>query len=308
MAPLTFPTAFESPHLQTSIIRFRTILVPVDFSAPAEHALDAAIQIAELEDAEILLVHASYPSTYYLGEGIVASEFLVQQLDEDRKLAAELISSRPALSKLHVETVVEYADPISMVRQLTKEHAPDLITLGSHGPSKIEQLALGSVAQSVVYALTTPVLIMGPSSSVAENLFRSILLATDLSTSALRAAQYASSLCERFGGSLTLLHVAEQKTSETASKILLEEQTRRELALLVPDKPKISAQVDLQITHGEPAQEILKMAKAVNATLIVLGAKQGGIVADHSPWATLSKVIHAAECGVLVLRGHLDQN
>ena len=48
------------------MLAFKHILVPTDFSAPAERALDLAIQIAATFDAKLTLFHSSWlpPAAY----------------------------------------------------------------------------------------------------------------------------------------------------------------------------------------------------------------------------------------------------
>ena len=303
MAHLVASFPSEGIHLETTPARFRKILVPLNLAAPSTPALDAAIQIAGLYDAEILVSYASSLSAYCVGQGFVAKEFLADEITESRRRLEETIANRPNASRVDTHTMVEFATPVGMIQQLTQTYVPDLIVMGSHGGSAVEQLAMGSVAQSVVYALTTPVLIMGPAAEVADLPFRSVILATDLSTLGLRAAQYAASLCQSFLGSLTLLHVIQNTPKEMPARRLLEKAVRHELALLVPSDPNLSAHADVRF--GDPAEEILQLAESTNASMIVMAAKHGSMVADHAPWGTLSRVIHKARCGVLVIRGHL---
>ena len=293
----------EGIHLETTPLRFRKILVPLNLAAPSVTALDTAIQIGGLYDAEVLVTYASSLPARCVGQGFVAREFLVDEIRDSRKRLEQIIVQRPNAGHVHTHTLVEFVNPVSMVRQLTETYAPDLIVMGSHGASGAELLAVGSVAQSVVYALTTPVLIMGPAAAVPNLPFRSVVLATDLSTADLRAAQYAASLCESFLGDLTLLHIIENAPKDLPGRRSLEATVRQELGLLVPTHANLCAHADVQF--GDPAEEILKMANSTDASLLVMAAKRGSVVADHAPWGTLSKVIHRSPCGVLVIRGHL---
>jgi nucleotide-binding universal stress UspA family protein len=144
---------------------------------------------------------------------------------------------------------------------------------------------------------------MGPAAVVTDLPFRSVVLATDLSTVGLRAAQYAASICESFLGSLALLHVIENVPKDMAVRRSLENTVRQEVRTLVPDDPNLSAHPEVRF--GDPADEILELAGSTEATLIVMAARHRGSIADHAPWGTLSRVIHKAQCGVMVVRGHL---
>jgi nucleotide-binding universal stress UspA family protein len=93
---------------------------------------------------------------------------------------------------------------------IASDEKVDLIVLGSHGSSGLERLALGSVAETVLRKAACPVLVVGPNCRTEQHPFRSILFATNLETTGLRAAQYASALLEHVHGRLTLLHVIEK--------------------------------------------------------------------------------------------------
>jgi hypothetical protein len=69
-----------------------------------------------------------------------------------------------------------------------------------------------AMAESILSSVRCPVLIVGPSCAVAQAPFHNILFATNLETTGLRAAQFASSLAERFHSPLTMLHVVEEGT------------------------------------------------------------------------------------------------
>ena len=67
----------EPLHLETSNLDIRNILVATDYSESAHRALQAAIVIAELYGSALWLAHASFPSNFAAGEGVVPAEFLV---------------------------------------------------------------------------------------------------------------------------------------------------------------------------------------------------------------------------------------
>ena len=79
----------------------------------------------------------------------------------------------------------------------------------------------------------------------------------------------------------------------------------RELRQLVPDDPDLSRKVHFEVTAGEPASEILAAARQAKASLIVMGARQHSVMADHAPWATLSAVIRESRCPVLAVQPHI---
>jgi nucleotide-binding universal stress UspA family protein len=299
------PTLVEPIHLDTSNLKFKTILVATDFSPPSYQALEAAVRIATIYNSEIILAHASFPTAFTGGEGVIPPEFLVDQLADDRKQMQEFVASQPELAKLRLDTVVTYASPLTLIEQLVEKNGVDLIVAGSHGSSGIERVALGSIAESIIYDSTVPVLIMGPVAHPDKEPFRSILFATDLSSTGLRPAQYASSLAEHFHSQLLVLHVIEQPSEDAHIQSDIEKQLLQDMHALLPGDASQLCVAQFRVEHGTPAERIVEAARSVKASLVVVGAKHTNALVDHLPWLTLSKIIREAACGVLVVKNRL---
>jgi nucleotide-binding universal stress UspA family protein len=151
-----------------------------------------------------------------------------------------------------------------------------------------------------------PVLVVGPNCHGENRPFRSIIFATDLETTSLRAAQYASALAERFNGRLTLLHVAKDAPRVPGVQSdVVETRLRQEVQSLLPADVELFCKPKVRLEYGSPAQVITGVAESESASLIVVGLRNRKPLAEHAPWSTLSHVIREAKCGVLGVRGHL---
>ena len=292
-----------TPHLATSEISFRRILLAVDFSTQTAPALKAALSLAKAFQAEIILVNAAVPSVYGTGAESAPIVTLRLNLDVAKAQMARLISSEPGLQEVKHHDVVAYARPLDLVRQVVQDQRVDLVIAGSHGARGLERLALGSVAESILRHIMCPALILGPHAEASENVFQSILLATDLKVATLRAAQYASSLAERFHSKLTLLHVIEprSKTADVEPE-LTERHVMRSLKSLLPSDLSNYCKASLRVECGKPGDLISHVAKCESASLIVSGVGEHSSFADHTPWSTLAQVIREARCPVLCVR------
>lgn len=295
-------TSESSPHLATTEILFNRILVATDFSKPAAQALRVAMSIRQAFGAKLTLLHASIPPVFNVDSGPIPEDILTADLEADKFEMKNLVSNEPELKELSPDTVVGFGEVVDLVNTTCKTDKVDLVVVGSHGASGLERLALGSVAESILRKSACPVMIAGPQCSMVEHPFRSILLATDLSATGLRAAQYASSLSERFHGKLTLLHILHEKNSEFKSTMV--DRARQQLEQLLPDDIRQYCKAEIRVTYGKPAIEIVDVAKSLAASLIVVGLKDRPL-ADHAAWSTLSYVIREANCPVLGVRNHL---
>lgn len=295
----------QGPHLDTTEIHFQRIIVATDFSKPAETALEEASIIAHLFGAQLCMVHAITPPLYEVEGVVVPGDLLQADLEASTADMQELIARRPDLKALTPKVRVGYADPVHFIEQVSREEKADLIVVGSHGASGLERLALGSVAEAVLRKATCPVLITGSRCKSERHPFRSVLFATDLKTTGLRGAQYATGLAERFHAKLTLLHVMDRKfVPPGLEPEILRDQTRQELGQLLPGDYARYCQSQIRLEYGNPAEVISAVAQSECASLLVVGLRDRAF-ADHAPWSTLSHVIREITCPMLGVRGHL---
>jgi nucleotide-binding universal stress UspA family protein len=300
------PIRDEGPHLATSDLRFKRILVGTDFSKPATQALKTAIAISQLFGSQLFLVHAASPFVYVSSTEAIPLEAFNVNLDAARAEMNQIISSEPGLSALKPKTTVAYADALELIEQVASEERVDLIVVGSHGGSGLELLALGSVAEAVLRQAKCPVLIVGPKCKAEQHPFRSIVFASDLETTGLRGAQYAASLAERGRGKLTFLHVTNKRSGDQGlHSELIENHLERELRQLLPPDVERYCKSKVSLQYGRPAEAIVAVARSEGASLLIVGLQSRSPLADHSPWSTLSHVIREVNCPVLGVRSHL---
>ena len=289
-------------RLGTYKAKFRTIVVGVDFSGSMVTVLNAARYLVELFAGSLILVHAVPPVLY--GPG-ATPELLEADLDTARA-QMEVVISKAKLESIPHRSVIEFAEPTDLLDEVALTQGADLVIVASHGAHGLEKLAFGSVAESVLRRVPCPVLVIGP--HCRENLqpIRSIVFATGLETSAFRAAQYASSIAEEVNARLTLLHVRKPTVKEAgALSSDVDTVLVQELQQLLPRDAEQMCQPQVRVEHGNASEEVLRVAHAEEANLIVVGVRESSALADHSPWSTLSQVIRGADCPVLGVRGHL---
>lgn len=290
------------PHLGTSEILVRKLLVAIDFSEPSLRALKTAIAIAQSFGSELFLVSAVTPFVY--GDGVPVDSIDIELNGINAKMQ-DLIAGEPALEALRHHEIVEFSGAIELIEQTARENEVDLVVAGSHGATGIERIILGSVAECILRKVHCPVLIVGPHSKAELHPFRSVLFATDLETTGLRAAQYASSFAERFHGKLTLLHVLEQKPDSSQPGCLEEPFVKQQLDRLLPADITNYSTVNIFVERGKAAEIIAQTANSECASLVVTGLREKSSVSGHSPWSTLSRIIRESPCPVLIVHRRL---
>ena len=140
------------------MVLYDRILVPTDGSPKGKRAVEHALELAAVHDAE---VHALYAvdTASYAGTGMEATwAGIGDLLREDAEEAVEQVKALAGGTDVAVETrVVEGAPGREIVRYAT-DAGCDLIVMGTHGRGGIDRLLLGSVAERVVRRSPVPVL------------------------------------------------------------------------------------------------------------------------------------------------------
>lgn len=145
-------------------IAIRRILFPTDFNPSAQHAQSYAVMLAERFSAELHALHVvpdPYPIPGPEGSWILTDDSIPKRTQEaELELAVRMDAALTA--NLKVVRTVAVGKPVPAIIEYAKEHAIDLIVMGTHGYTGLSHLLLGSVAEKVVRLATCPVLTVHP--------------------------------------------------------------------------------------------------------------------------------------------------
>lgn len=146
------------------------LLVAVDGSSESADALDRALEMADLADATITVVHAVNPDVYELGgmdpiSGIADADdrLLVQSLADAEERGDEILSTavdRAATHGIEVDAELLYGPPENRIVEYAEQHDVDGIYVGHRGMSDRLEGLLGSVATSVTERASVPVTVV----------------------------------------------------------------------------------------------------------------------------------------------------
>jgi len=137
--------------------QLRSILVPVDFSAPSLAALPHALALAQQYDAQLTLLHVIEP---------LHPDMLIDLTETHHAVRA---AAHQRLTKLWEATKKAWArtgrelrpgHPVDTVIALAKRTNADLVVLGTHGRTGWKRGLMGSVAERVVQLAPCPVLVV----------------------------------------------------------------------------------------------------------------------------------------------------
>ncbi|HVQ42865.1 MAG TPA: universal stress protein [Vicinamibacterales bacterium] len=141
---------------------YKRLLVPVDFSPVSLEALATARDLAKTTGASLHLFHSVDDVAWrYLGYPLEAlGEVQTTVTDSANEQLRELAIKEQREGLTVESTLVVSTRPASAIVEFAREHAIDLIVMGTHGRGAMLRMMLGSVAEHVVRTAPCPVMVV----------------------------------------------------------------------------------------------------------------------------------------------------
>jgi len=182
----------------------RPVLVPLDGSTFAEHALPyASLAAARLQASlELVLVHSSYSvATMDAAIHETVERWQTDQRAREADYLAAVAGRVLAECGVEARPVLLTGGVAGALAHYAARTSPDLIVMTTHGRGGLERAWLGSVADGVIRQVAAPVLLIRPSDTepgLGERrpLFRHVVVALDGSELAEHALQTVRGLVE----------------------------------------------------------------------------------------------------------------
>jgi nucleotide-binding universal stress UspA family protein len=310
-------------------MQIQKILCPTDFSILSERGVELAARIAQRLDGCLTLQHNLEPLSPLYMTGLEALPQSIVELEAEREKDAErrlreLADSVSPATRVRGRITSGQTD--AAILELAETLPADLIVLGTHGRSGLGHLFLGSVTERVIAQARCPVLAVRDGSRSTEPdrfLVKGteagstipVLVPIDFSAHSLYTLEYAFRLRELLPISLVLLHVLEpvsiddlrSATHLDAAEILRlrRREFRDRLRGLLPANRE--GQVDVTVSVGLPAEEILRAAAKIQAAWILMGNRSKSFV-DELLGTTSKGVLRASACPVWIVPDHVAQS
>jgi nucleotide-binding universal stress UspA family protein len=246
------------------------ILHPTDFSHTAERARTLALDLTERLAAELRVVHVlqhfeAHGGAPYVRAYLDAMEpSLKQRLAEEREREAARLRERlRALAGPHGTPELVAGEPLRELLAMAPDH--DLVVMGAHGQSPLDDVFLGGTAGRLVRRTSTPVLTARETCTVTT--VRRLLVASDFGEASLSAWTFAAELAGRGNLKLVLAHVTESQRNDTAA-------VSARLETLAAGRAE-----RLAVRPGNPIDVLPAIAQDLGADAIVVGLRRQGRVA-----------------------------
>jgi nucleotide-binding universal stress UspA family protein len=285
-----------------------TILVPTDFSEPANHAVEQAAELAIRARAKLELFHVVEPTSEDSPGVVQALQDYLKHLEQDarKSLSLKVEVLRGNGVDVRFSTVLG-VHPFEGIVAKVRETEPDLLVMGTHGRAGLGRLLMGSVTEKVLRHVSKNLLTLSPRSAIVRSgrAFERVLVPVDFSEFSKRAVRLASSLLLP-GGELEVLHVVASPIHPSfyAGGITrlfqldpeMPERIRKSLAEWLE-----APAARIHVREGDVSAEILDAAGSSGAQLLVMGTR-GLSGLDHFLMGSVTeRVVRHARLPVLAV-------
>jgi nucleotide-binding universal stress UspA family protein len=292
--------------MPTIPVDLRKILVPVDFSAPAEMALQSALAFAARFGGSVTLLHV-IDTGRVVGE---LNEFGIGLTEIPRRAQERLalLASRSGDPALFGTVEVRNGRPSRKIAEVSRELGMNLIVISTHGYTGLDYVLLGGTAERVLREARCPVLVVrrGDPRPPAPT---KILVPVDFSAASLEGLRFGLSLAHAFDAKVTVLHVVEPPgpMARLESDVHTYERKLRGGAKLHLDELHLEVGqprdgFETAAATGAAYHEIVETARRDAFDLIVMASIGRSGLPDLLLGSVAERVVRHAPCSVLVVR------
>jgi nucleotide-binding universal stress UspA family protein len=292
-----------------------SVLCPIDFSDFSRQALAYAVAVADHFGARLVVLSVDDP---LLTEAATAAG-LEPALGEEtrrelRRFCGETLAS--FAGPRTIEYRVAVGKPATEILRMAGALGVDLIVMSSHGRSGMRKLFFGSTTERVLRETSVPVLVTRdwhrPFTSLSElaGHITRVIAPVDLTQESARQLSVAHGIATALSARLMAVHVLEPLFVPYNVRVALPgaEHTRRcaaeeRLAELVASVD-LAHHAESMVLMGEPSEEIVKLAEARNAGLIVMGLHSSGLLGPRMGSVTY-RVLCLTDALVLAVPPHV---
>jgi nucleotide-binding universal stress UspA family protein len=265
---------------------FKRLLIPLDGSRLAESALQPAAVLNQKLGAAVTLIHViekNAPAEVHGERHLTSEDEACRYLDE--------VAVRAFDPHADVECHVHTEEVRNVARSIIShvaEFEPDMILMCAHGHGGFRDIMVGSIAQQVIGAAKTSVLLLQPGDPSQPQVmaFERFLVGLDGDPEHERSLNIAGELALRMGAALHLVHVVQTvgtlRGERAAAASLLPATTQAMLDMMtasaleyLEEKASVwraqGLAVTIEVRRGEVARELARAAADADCDMIVLG-------------------------------------
>lgn len=191
----------------------KKILLPTDFSETAQNAFRYCLQVADIYQAEIELLHVIYPEYQAMDIPVMAAKAMQDKVETAKEVIQEFVdlgitqvqATRQLRSVPSIRSEILIGNPVAVIKDIAKRDHADLIIMGTREKHNALDKTFGSVTTGVIEHAPCPVWVI-PGEANYEDI-DIIAYATELNESEPYHIWKATQVLEPFHPLLHCVHV-----------------------------------------------------------------------------------------------------
>lgn len=234
-----------------------------------------------------------------------------ENISEDEKQIFEKAHNDLKERGFSVEPLIITGVPFDEIVSESKKKKVSLIVTGAGNNPKWKDFLFGETVERVLELSSLPVMVCRKNDT-GSGIFGRLLICIDFSNGSYNAAKAVKRIAEQKLADIkkvTLLHVHEKTTMDLLMRYAAKEQIDREISIEKDRLDEMSGslselginEVDVTMSMGKPAEEIIKTIKKIGPSLTVIGAQGTGTPAMCRIGATALRIAQFASSSVLII-------
>lgn len=283
---------------------YDNVLVPTDGSEGTDRAVARGIDVARTFDAAVHVLYV-VDTRPYGGIDLADDEALERAALQTGRAATTAARERAADAGLDVVQEIRTGVPYAEILAYVDDADVDLVAMGTHGRTGAASAVLGSTTERVLQRADVPVLTVNLTVEPAgDGAYETILVPTDGSDAAARAAEHAVGFAARYDAAVHAVYVVDTSIFEFEDapwSLLgpLREGGRKAVSAIEAVATDASVPVTTSVAEGIPYRAILDHAEDVGADLITAGRRGRTGLPEVLLGSTTARLVRLAEAPVL---------
>lgn len=283
---------------------YGALLVPTDGSRGAEEAIDPALNLAGTTGAVVHVLAVVDADLGHPGLEPDEREEVRRRAEEAARDAVDRVQERAAALGVDTVLAVREGRPFRAILDYVDENDVDLVVMGTAA----ERGRTGSTTERVVTLADVPVMAvpLGVAPESVGETFAHLVIPTDGSDTAERAADSGIALAERYGAEVHVVYVVDTTTYglEDAPRSivgLLKEGGGNAVEWIAAEARDRDLAVTSAVLRGKPAEEVLEYARGVDADVIAMGTSGRSADGDRLLGSTTARIVRQSTVPVLTV-------
>lgn len=280
----------------TSPVSLKKILVPVDFSEISLEALDYAAMIAQLENAEIIVLHVleSHIQNSLLEMRVDMAEIIEKGIEAK---FAEIREMNPNLLDVNLRSRVSVGKIHSEISHIATEEGVKLIVMGTHGVSGVTNIGkyvMGSNAYRSIQNAPCPIISLREKPGRRE--IKNILVPVDSTPESMTKIGIAMRWAKFFNAKVHLLAVTALFEELFVDVKDVTNKVHEAEVMLREEGVDVAGHI---VRHHAPSDSVMEATLKLNADLIVIVSGQESQISEMLFGSTARNIISESHVPVL---------